>query len=60
MRDTQSANSQFDKEKQLNITADSFYMNILAIHEDVDIHDGGIDLPRIDGPNDNWKRFNND
>ena len=45
------------KQKQLNITDDSFYMNILAIHEDVEIHDGGIDLPRIDGPNDNWKRF---
>tara|TARA_R110000803_G_scaffold155760_1_gene220349 strand:- start:3 stop:725 length:723 start_codon:yes stop_codon:yes gene_type:complete len=45
---------------QVNITNDSFHMNILALHTDVDITDGAIDLPRIDGPMDNWKRLLND
>lgn len=44
-------------ENTFDITLASFDMNILAIHEDVDITEGGIDLPRIDGPNDNWTRF---
>ena len=49
------------KEYQLNLNdSDKFHMNILALHESIEINDGGIDLPRIDGPNDNWKRFNND
>jgi len=42
------------KQNTFDTTLDSFHMNILAIHEDVEINDGGIDLPRIDGPNDNW------
>lgn len=45
------------KENPFDITLGSFSMNILAIHEDVETSEGGIDLPRIDGPNDNWKRF---
>lgn len=45
---------------QVNITNNSFNMNILAIHTDVDIEDGVLALPRIDGPMDNWKRFIND
>ena len=35
-------------------------MNILAIHSGVDIADGELGLPKIDGPLDNWKRFMND
>jgi len=48
------------KKNQVNTTNNSFHMNILAIHEDVDIADGALDLPRIKGPMDNWKRFLND
>jgi len=48
------------KENSFDITQGTFHMNILAIHEDVEIKDGGIDLPRIDGPNDNWTRFKDD
>jgi len=48
------------KENTFDITQDAFYMNILAIHEDVELNDGGIDLPRVDGPNDNWTRFKDD
>ena len=49
------------KEYQLNLTdSDKFHMNILALHESVEINDGGIDLPRIDGPNDNWTRLKDD
>mgnify|MGYP003664187683 CR=1 FL=1 len=48
------------KDNKTDITKYGFHMNILAIHEDVEINDGGIDLPRVDGPTDNWKRFNND
>jgi len=46
------------KQNTFDTTLDSFHMNILAIHEDVEINDGGIDLPRVDGPNDNWKTLN--
>ena len=45
---------------QVNITNNSFNMNILALHTDVDIVDGVMSLPRIDEPMDNWKRFLND
>tara|TARA_R110001592_G_scaffold115476_1_gene315887 strand:- start:1145 stop:1867 length:723 start_codon:yes stop_codon:yes gene_type:complete len=45
---------------QVNITNNSFHMNILAIHSGVDIADGELGLPKIDGPLDNWKRFMND
>ena len=48
------------KDNKTDVTNYGFHMNILALHESVEINDGGIDLPRIDGPNDNWKRFNND
>ena len=48
------------KKNQVNITNNSFNMNILALHTDVDIVDGVMSLPRIDGPMDNWKRFLND
>ena len=48
------------KKNTFDTTLDSFHMNILAIHEDVEINDGGIDLPRIDGPNDNWTIFKDD
>jgi len=48
------------KKNQVNITNNSFNMNILALHTDVDIADGALALPRIDGPMDNWKRFLND
>ena len=43
------------KGNTFDITLDKFSMNILAIHKDVEIFNGGIDLPRIDGPNDQWK-----
>lgn len=45
-------------ENKTDLTNDVFHMNILALHESVEINDGGIDLPRIDGPNDNWKTLN--
>jgi len=48
------------KQNTFDTTLDSFHMNILAIHEDVEINDGGIDLPRIDGPNDNWTIIKDD
>ena len=48
------------KQNTFDITFNSFSMNILAIHEDVTMMDGTIDLPRIDGPNDNWTRFKDD
>jgi len=53
-------NSNNFKDNKTDVTNDVFHMNILALHESVEMTEGGIDLPRIDGPNDNWKRFSND
>jgi len=46
------------KDNPFDVTLDLFSMNILAIHKDVELNDGGIDLLRVDGPNDNWKIAN--
>ena len=48
------------KENRFDITENSYSMNMLAIHEDVLLVDGSIDLPRIDGPNDKWTRDRDD
>ena len=44
------------KGNRFDITKDSFYIAILAVHNTVEIPDGGLDLPRIDGPTDTWMK----